>query len=894
MQSVSSSAWFESMISRRLAIIVRRIRSILRREQVDAELARELRAHLEHEEAENRGRGMAGEEARYAARRRLGGVSQIAEECRDARRVNWFEHLLQDLRYAYRTLKKDRVFTVAAVVTLALGISVNTTIFSLVNGWLFRKPPLPDADRVTAIVRANPKKNVERDWVPPGEYLQWRAANQVFESMALTNTGETFNVSGGDHPLRISGIRVTADYFRVMGVRPILGRTFRSDEDRSGNDRVVVLSQSLWQNSFASDPNVVGRAFLLNGEKYTIVGVMNARFRLPAIQADLWIPLTFRPEELTARPAKKGYYLAYARLKPNLSLRTAQAEMNSLAAGLNREKSAEEREWTLAVMTLQEFQIRWENIRQPIAMLMAAVALVLLIACANVANLLVARGSSRQQELSVRLALGASRARLLGQLLVESLLIGLLGGGLGLALGFAGTALLRSALYSIPDTNLLANEIVVSQGVLIFTLAVSIATALLFGLGPALRASVIEPQRVLRQSGRGNDLSRGIGRKFLVAAEVTFAVVLVNGAALITRAIADEFNGMHTYDPKHLLTANLDFTGSRLEDPTRRTAFLGEVLAKIRSVPGIQHAAATSEFANNSAGTAFEARRRSGRLLSFLARPFVITPDFFQTLGLPPLQGREFVESDQSGSTPVVLVNAALARRFFPDVSALGQYLRPAGGNRWLRIVGIVPDLEPEASPVVRKPQIYECFLQNPSNEVTLVTRSVGDVGQTADKLRRAVWSVDRNLPVGEISSFGERVRIMYGGDVVFSTLLSVFGSLALLMAAVGIYGVMAYTVEQQTREIGLRMALGATRIRVLSKSIRQGLMLAVTGCGLGLVLSFPLPALFRSMFTGFRLDALVLFLAVILTVLLVALGATVIPALRAIRIDPMAALRHE
>jgi predicted permease len=892
---MSLSRWFD--------VARARIRSLAMRGRVESELEKELCFHLEQQAEENRTRGMSSDEASHAARRRLGGVTQIEEECRDVRRVNLLDNLVQDGRYGMRMLGKNRMFTLIATLTLALGISINSTIFSLVSGWLLKKPVVADPDRVVAVLRANAKKHLDREWVPASTFLAWRQENHVFEKMTTTNPGEAFSLTGTPEPERLSGIRVSSQYFDVLGVKPLLGRTFLPGEDQAGRDHVVVLSHALWQRRFAADRQVIGKTTLLNGEKYLVIGVMPAGFRLKLFSTQLWVPLVFHPEELAPRPRNVGYYLVFARLKARVGLDEAHAEMDALAKRREQNEPASEKGWTTHVLTLQEFYIRWEGIRGGIALLMTAVALVLLIACVNVANLLLARGSSRQQEIAIRLALGAGRSRVIRQLLVESLLIAMLGGSAGLVFAYWGIDLLRGALQFNEDIKLLAGDVVMDHSVLVFAVLISMGTAILFGLGPAIRASANDPQSALRQGGRGGNLRRGRGRNALVCAEIALAVLLVIGAGLVTQATANELGGDYGYDPARVLTADLVLTNSRYRDPMRRVTLVRNVVDKLEALPGVETAGATSGLPFDAGKNTFTIRGKT--ILPAAdrasARYFAVTPEYFRALGVPLAQGRAFRQSDTSRAPAVAMINQAFARRFFPGEQTIGRYIGIDTGDEsavpvWREIVGIVPDIKAQFSdPKEEDPQVYEPYLQAaPTGDLKFVVRAAGDPNALAPSLRAAIWSVDKDQPIGEIATVARRVREIQGGDVVVETLLVIFGAMALVLAGIGIYGVIAYAVAQRTHEIGIRMALGAQRAAVVRSVVMQGMLLAVVGAALGLAPSLALPKVFSALFQGWRVDGVPIFVGVPVLVLLVTLVAVLVPAVRAVRVDPMEALRHE
>ena len=863
------------------------------------ELDQEVEAHLAEKADELMDSGMPEREAREQARREFGNVTLHRQDSREVWQWAWLETLLQDLRYGVRMLRKNPGFTAVGAATLALGISANAAIFSVVSGWMLKKPPVADPDRVVMVVSTHAARAVERGWSSPADFLAWRDTNHVFSSLAAAEVYRQFNLTGAGEPERAHGMRVTVNYFETLGVTAYLGRTFLPGEDQPGRDRVAVLTYGLWQRRFASDPRAIGKTIGLDGEKYTVIGVMPASFRQSEFMAQVWTPLVLTPE--TGPKARDTRSLVLlARLKPGVKIAQARAAVASLARRAEQNYPASEKGWGANVMTLQEYTIEEDHIRAGLTLLMAAVALVLVIACANIANLLLARGSKRQHEIAIRAALGARRWRLIRQLLVESLLIALLGGAAGLVLAYWGVGVIRGKLAFNEYVAAIAGDVMLDERVLAFTCLISMGAALVFGLAPAVRISAGDPQSTLRHGGRAGDLRRGWGRDLLVGAEIALAMVLVIGAALIIKATAEEVTGDPGFDAARVLTAAVSLTDARYHDPARRTTFAESTIGTLRGMPGVEAAAVAS-------AVPFEAGRQSFSIQGQpllpppdrkRARYFAVGPEYFRALGIPLIQGRAFASADRAGARRVAIVNRVFAERFFPGRSAIGRYIaidhdepaRPV----WSEIVGVAANIKGSFGPKEEDAQMYEPYRQAPSSEMQIVVRAAGDPNRLASALRRAVWSADPGQPVARVLTISRIFDEQEGGDYVMDSLLGIFGAMALLLAAIGIYGVVAYSVAQRTHEIGIRMALGARRGDVLRRVVGKGMLLAVVSGALGLLAAAPLPSLFTATLESFRVHSLPIFFCVPLLLLLVVLAAIYVPAARAARVDPMEALRYE
>jgi putative ABC transport system permease protein len=808
--------------------------------------------------------------------------------------------LLQDLKFGFRMLAKNPGFTAVAVLTLALGIAANTTIFSMISAVLLRKPAVKDPDRLCTVSSKELLKGYDLESVSALDFESWRKQNDVFEDMAA-ETGSSFTLTGKGAPEAVNGERVTPDYFKVVGFTPSLGRVFLPSEAQAGSDHEVILSNALWHERFGSDPNAIGKNLEINSQPYTIIGVMPQRAALPMpySRPDLWTPLVFTAKDLA--PAAREIHnvdMVLARLKPGVTVQKAQAEMDSIAHQLAQSYPKTNKDWGVTVLTLQERLIRSTNTRNALLMLMVMVGLVLLIACANIAGLLLARGAGRAHELAVRSAVGASRLRLIRQMLAESLLIGAAGGGAGLLGSVWGIQLLRASFNFNEIGRQMAAGFRLDQPTLLFTLIVSLLTTLVFGLLPALRASKANPRTALSEGGRTGSGGRSRLRSALVTAEIALALTLLAGAGVIMREVTRELNEPNGFNPKNVLVAQIDLRTQEYQGPAAQIAFFQQVTEKARNIAGAESASAdtcvpigcswSTSFTIAGQPTVPESKRPS-------ADYFAVGPNYFRTMEIPLMRGRDFSDSDNASAPVVAIVNREFARRFFAKGDAIGSRIEvDEGRHKQAQIVGIVGNVNKYVGQLSPHPQIYECFLQIPFAGMTLLLRSRLAPSTLAPLLRSAVWSVDKDQPVGRIQTMKDLFADNIGGDKLMVALMGIFAGLALMLAAIGIYGVIAYSVNQRTREIGIRVALGAQKKDVLGLVLRQGGLLAAIGCAIGFALALPLPRLFGAILNGIAPQGPVVAIAVALIVAAVSLFATYIPARRAAKVDPMVALRYE
>ena len=817
--------------------------------------------------------------------------------------------LLQDVRFGLRMLHKHPGFTATAVATLALGIAANTTIFSAVNGWMLRPPRIKDPASVVVIVTTDPAKagwGWDRQPVSAFDFVAWREQSHAFEDM-VASEGNDFALTGAGEPERLAGERVSANYFEVLGLSAALGRTFLPGEDQPGRDPVVILSDGLWQRRFGSSPNVLGTTLRLNGESHTVVGVMSSRYRLGVYGGpQLWTPLVFPPESVL--PAARGdrTLRVLARLKSGVSIETAKAEMAAMAERSERTHPGTSKGWSATAMSIQHYIA--DEFRIGMRLLMGVVNFVLLIACVNIASLQLARGAERQREFAVRAALGASRFRLVRQLLVESLLLALAGGGLGLLLAWWGVDLFRSGLSSIEDNSPIAREVTIDQTVLIYTLGLSVFAAILFGLAPAFRQTALDLHSTLKEGGRASSQSKARHRtqSVLVTAEIALALVLLITAGFFVQESLVKVHRGFGIDPNQVLTASISLSSARYIDPSKHAAFFQDAIQRLEALPGVISAGATSPLVlgeyERIVTFSIEGQPVMPRTERARTAYFAISPDYFHALRVPLIRGRNFLPSDTAQAPPVALVNQAFVRRYFPNQQPLGKRVRLDTGASdrpdWSEIVGVVGNVHDPLGEGKDRPQAFEPYLQRPSAVMALVVRTSSDPAAFAPILRRAVWGLDKDQPITRVRTMNQLIAQSSTQDRVVNILYGTFAGLGLALAAVGVFGVMSYTVAQRTHEIGIRMALGAQKSEVLRMIVRKGMVLGAFGIGIGLALAVPLVWLKLGLI--YDEDLLPfdqrgpVFLAAVLLIAVAALLASYLPARRAAKLDPAVALRWE
>ena len=871
-----------------------------RRTQQQAQLEQEIQSHLQLATSDRMERGESAQRAQQAARREFGNISLIQQVTRDQWGWRWLEELLHDLRYGARMLRKNPGFTFTAVLTLALGIGANTAIFSVVYTVLMKNLPYPQSDRLVMVYEDArlPNYQNERNEPSPGNFSDWAKQNTIFENTAAYRN-RSWNLTSEGKPIRVEGEQVTSEFFATLRIHPSLGRDFATEEDRPGNSHVVVISDSLWQSRFGSDLQVLGQKIRLDGESHTVVGVMAPGFHFPDPDDQLWVPMGMSSAELNNRGSH--FLLVLARLHSGITPTRAQAQLNLLAKHLTELYPATNTGQTVNVVSLHDDIAG--PVRPALLVLMFAAGLILLIVCANVANLLLARASVRQREIGVRLALGASQSRIARQLLTESVLLALLGCSFGLLLArWCVAALKLFAASNLPR----AEEFNLNGPVLIFSVALSILAGIAFGVGPALQAPRGSVHETLKSGARESPAgSRLRLRSLLVILETALGAVVVIGAGLLLRSFLRIEQAPLGFEPQGVLTFRVIPRGERYAQLAQRVAFYQQVLQRIEAQPGVESAAAVSfiplTLARGSKGFTIEGRAPTAPEQIPMAGYDIVTPGYFTTMRIHLLQGRDFSWSDAPQSQPVVMINEAMAKTYWPNQDPLGKHLRQGGpGDHefpWLTIIGIVADVR-EFDPVTApRPTMYFPVAQFADPAAILrdwVVRTKDDPRPLASNVRVAVWDVDKDLPITRIRTMEEVRSLSVLSPRLNLLLFGLFAALALVLASVGIYGVTAYAVSQRTREIGIRIALGAGRNDVLRLVVGHAARLALFGVLLGLLAAFPLTRLMTSMMYGVNSADPLTFLGVAFLLAFVALAACYIPARRAMRVDPIVALRYE
>jgi putative ABC transport system permease protein len=796
----------------------------------------------------------------------------------------------QDVRYGLRTLLKRPGFAAVAILTLALGIGANTAIFSVVNAVLLRPLPYPGAERLVAVYE-NTADN-PRDFISYPNLWDYRDQSKSFEEFA-TFVPQSVNLTGTDEPDRVRGGFVNSAFFRILRAQPAAGRTFLPQEDYPAQQRVAVVNYAVWQKRFGGDPKLIGRTLQLNGESYTVVGIMPESFRFEMDEVEVWLPAQFWPNFQVDRAVTNAYVLG--RLREGVTLAAAQAEMQGIAARLVQAYPKENQGRGVRLFPMHELLV--EDIKPSLLVLLGAVGFILLITCANIANLLLARGAARQKELAVRAALGAGRLRLFRQLLTETMLLSVTGGALGLLLALWGV----DGLLALNPAQLPTGQSVhLDAHVLWFTLALAGLTGILFGLVPAVQLSTPDLYHVLKEAGRATGAGGGRQRLrgLFVVSQVALSLVLLVGTGLLLNSFYRAVRVNPGFAPENLLTMEYRLPRNKYQKPDQQWAFHREVIERIRAVPGVQAAAVVRAlpFSGNGSMQAFTLPDRPAPAPGHELKANFNTAGvgYFETIGIPLLKGRTFNEQDKPDGPPVVVINQLMARKLWPDADPVGKQVYFIDQKLTATIVGVVGDAKQYELTEPAQAQIYNCYAQNPGIFGTLVVRTQGEPLSLAAAVKQAVWSVDREQPVWKIRTVAYLMSINVASQRFVLYLMLSFALLALLLTTLGIYGVISYTVNLRTHEIGIRMALGASARDVLSLVLRQGFVLALIGIGVGLCGAFAVTRFLAKMLFGVgALDPLT-FVAVALVLLFVTLLACYIPARRATKVDPMIALRYE
>jgi len=869
-------------------------RNLFHKERVDQECSEEIQAYVDMLTETKLRQGQSPREARRNALLEVGGVQQVEERVREIRMGRFIETVWRDVRTGARSLVHSPVFTVVTVLSLALGIGANTAIFSVVNGLLLRPLPYPESEQIVHVWHTPPQQSfpgLDKFSVSPANYLDWKAQSTSFEQIAVyTDAGMSLSTS--NDPLPLIGAVVSSDFFSVLRTNPILGRTFTTEEERPGRDQVVVISHKLWQRAYGAKPNVVGQTLTLNSRSFTVVGIMPAGFEFPS-EAELWVPLAWDDKERQTRSIHD--YLVVARLKQNVSPKQAQAEMNTISTRLEQQYPEENSGWGAVVVPLRDDLVG--DIRTALLVLFCAVGFVLLIACANVANLMLARGANRQKEIAVRIALGAGRARLVRQLLTESVLLAITGGLLGLLLAIWGTRMLVQ-LGSLPN----ADDIGVDTWALGFTLLVSFAAGIIIGIVPALQFTKSSVSDSLKQgSGRtGGTSLKQHTRKALVVSEVALSLVLLIGAGLMIRSFWKLQNVDPGFDTSNTLTMSLVLNWIRYSEPHQRLSFADRTIEQIRAVPGVVSVGITTRVPLTGGGSTqpFTVEGRPAAAISEqpMAQTRYISPDYFRAIGVSLRQGRFFTDQDRDNSVPVVIISEAMARRFWPGENPVGKRLTPSfhseQGPR--EIVGVVSDVKTTGLDVDAAAMMYMPYKQAPLPFMSFVVRTASNPENLIQPISKAIYSIDKEQALTNVQTMEQVLKKSLADRRFNMTLLLTFAGVALMLAAVGVYGVMNYTVTLRRRELGIRMALGAEKRDVLRLVLGQGLTLTLIGVAAGLISAYALTRLMASLLYGVTATDYLTFGSVSVMLIAVGLAASYIPARRATKVNPTIALRAE
>lgn len=798
--------------------------------------------------------------------------------------------LVQDLKYAIRMLLKTPGFAVVAIIALALGIGANAAIFSVVNTVLLRSLPYSDPDRLM-VVRENKLPQFPEFSVSPGNFLDFQKQNTSFEKLAAVN-GTAFNLVAGEaEPERLRGVRVSAGLFEMLGVTPLQGRTFMDEEDQPGHQNVVLLSSSLWKRRFGGDPNIVGQSITLSASSYTIIGIMPPTFQFPDRDTDVWAPIAFTAQQ--AQQHGSHYLSVFGRLKPDVTRDQADTELAGIAARLGEQYPNSNAGWSTNVIPMQEYEVR--DFKLALFFLFGAVALVLLIACANVANLLLARATTRQREMAIRSALGASRWRVVRQLLTESVLLALVGGAVGLLLALWG---MDSLLALAPEDLPRIKDVALDARVLGFTLLVTLMTGVIFGLVPALQASRPNLNETLKEGGRGTTGGHHRVRNSLVVIEVALALVVLVCSGLLIRSFMRLQQVNPGFNADNALAVSISLPGRKYPNSDNHLAFFSQLVERTSELPGVVAVGATQSLpiqGDYLLGFSIQGRPPAPPGEDKSTNYYAVTPGYFKAMGIPLLRGRLFTEQDNNTAPRVAIINETMARQYFPDEDPIGKGISVTQGpERFREIVGIVGDVKQYGLAQPSPLQTYDPYLQMPFSGVTLVVRGENNPAALTGAIRGEVLALDKEQPISRVRTLDQILSASIQQQQFLMLLLGVFAAVGLILAAVGLYGVMSYAVTQRTHEIGIRMALGANAGNVLRLVVGHGMMLALIGVAVGLAGSFAATRVMSRLLFSISATDPVTFAGISVLLTGVALGACLVPARRAIKVDPMVALRHE
>jgi putative ABC transport system permease protein len=805
--------------------------------------------------------------------------------------------VLKDVAYAARILRRSPGFTLTAVLTLALGIGANTAIFSVVNATLLRPLPFPHPERIVVLQNQYKALGLDSASASVADYVDYRKQRHLFSEVAAVNTDD-FNLTGVDRPERLQCGEATSGLFAVLGIQPILGRVFTYEEDQPGRNQVVLLTESLWKRRFGGDASVLGRTIHLNGKPYTVVGIVPSILQWFA-PLDAWIPTAFTPAQMSAAERTNQFLFILARLQPGVSIERARAGMAAFGRALAKnfpDFYPPSTGWAIRVDSLNDLLIG--DVRGALLVLLAAVGFVLLIACANVANLSIARAAGRMRELSIRAALGAAKGRIARQLLTESVMLGLLGGAAGVLLGSWGVALLvKSGPQQLPRLD----EVSIDGRVLAFTAAIALLTGVLFGLAPVMQVATGNLHDLLKLGARGTagSLRRHRTRSALVIVEVAISLVLLVAAGLLLRSFASVAKVDPGFRSQNVLTFGVSLPPARYSTPAQTSGFFHALLDRLATLPGVSTAGAVNPLpfsgSNNSGSFNVEGYAVPHGGAAPHADQRVVSPGYFMAMGISLRKGRLAADSDREGAPLAVVVDEALAQEYFKGQDPIGQHLRGGDGGGWATVIGIVDHVQHNAlDNRQRKATLYWPYLQKSAQSMQVVLHTAGDPIALVNGIRQEVSSLDKDVPIFDVKTMDQRVAASLANRRFAAWLLAVFSFIALLLAAVGLYGVMAQSVLQRSREIGVRMALGAQSADVLRMILRQGAILVVGGLIAGTVAALGLTSLMKSLLFAVKSTDPLTFATVAALLAIVALAATYLPARRATRLDPVNALRDE
>ncbi|HYL46444.1 MAG TPA: ABC transporter permease [Candidatus Limnocylindrales bacterium] len=884
--------------------------AIFERSRVESEMDAELHSHLEIYVDDLVRTGVARDEALRRARLEFGGVERAKEECREARGIHFLESLGQDARYGLRTFRKPPGFAAVAILTLALGIGANAAIFSVVNAVLLRPLPFEKPGQLMALWHTPPQESfpgVPKFAVSPANFLDWRAQSRLFEGMSAFGYGR-YTITGTGRPETIRMVAATRGFFSILRAQPLLGRTFADEEDNPGREHVVVLGYGMWRSRYAGDPAIVGKNIELNGQLFAVIGVMPPGFDFPpsgdpAFRTQMWKPLAWSDRERGVRDNHN--FGVIARLKDGVTLKQGQAELDAISSRLAQQYPKDNKGWGALVVPMREELVG--DARPALLILLGCVAFVLLIACANVANLLLARSLSRRKEIAVRAALGAGRRRLLQQALAETLLLALAGGALGLLFAHYGVILIVKFLAErLPR----ADEIGLDVWVLAFTLGVSLLTGILAGILPALRQAKTDLNLALKE-GPGRAASDSAGnrtRSALVVAEVALSLMLLIAAGLLIRSLAMLRNVNPGFDPNHVVTMQITIPSTKFATPLQQVQFYDRVLERVRALPGVQSAGVIDDLPLNEEGSMQPISIEGRPVVPMADMPEVsvrvISSGYLRAMRIPLVRGRDINDSDAEARSGGILISESLAKQFWPNEDAIGKRLTLYFSPHLTReVVGIVSDVKLFALSDNRPaPALYIPMAQLAPPEggewqsfsMSLVVRADGNPVNTVPVISSVIHELDAEVPLLGIQTMNDAMALSLAPQRFTMLLLAAFAGLALLLAAVGIYSVMSYSVSRRTHEIGIRISLGAKSVDVLLLVVRQGLLLAMAGSAIGIIGALILSRLLATLLYGVRPTDALTFVSVACLLMMVALSACLVPARRALCVDPMVALRYE